>query len=194
MLFRQDTLAKIGKGEVTVAFRVWEKARVKPGGRQRTPVGELRIGTVAEMARDRITEADARAAGFASVAALLAEPMLARPGRLWRVAFTLHSDVRVALRDNVPDRLECAAISDRLSAMAKRAAFDPLGHLALIADNPGRRAPDLAAGLGIETQAFKRQVRRLKELGLTESLAVGYRLSPRGAAVLAHARDRDAAP
>lgn len=31
----------------------------------------------------------------------------------------------------------------------------------------------------------KAGVRKLKELGLTESLAVGYRLSPRGAALLA---------
>lgn len=32
------------------------------------------------------------------------------------------------------------------------------------------------------TQPFKARVRRLKELGLTESLEVGYRLSPRGRA------------
>ena len=33
-------------------------------------------------------------------------------------------------------------------------------------------------------------MRKLKELGLTESLPIGYRLSPRGAAVLAHLEDR----
>jgi hypothetical protein len=33
--------------------------------------------------------------------------------------------------------------------------------------------------LGTETLAFKREVRKLKELGLTESLETGYRLSPR---------------
>jgi hypothetical protein len=54
--------------------------------------------------------------------------------------------------------------------------------LDLIARNPGVRAPDLAAGLGLETLPFKRDVRKLKELGLTESLEVGYRLSPRGQA------------
>ena len=56
--------------------------------------------------------------------------------------------------------------------------------LALIAANPERRAPDLAASLGRETLPFKRDVRKLKELGLTESLAVGYRLSARGRALL----------
>jgi hypothetical protein len=44
------------------------------------------------------------------------------------------------------------------------------------------RAPDLAARMGRETLPFKRDVRKLKELGLTESLEVGYRLSPRGRA------------
>jgi hypothetical protein len=46
------------------------------------------------------------------------------------------------------------------------------------------RAADLAASVGRETQPFKRDVRKLKELGLTESLERGYRLSPRGRAVL----------
>ncbi len=54
--------------------------------------------------------------------------------------------------------------------------------LELIAENPGVRAPDLAARMGRETLPFKRDVRKLKELGLTESLEVGYRLSPRGRA------------
>jgi hypothetical protein len=36
----------------------------------------------------------------------------------------------------------------------------------------------------LELQPFKLNVRKLKALGLTESLEVGYRLSPRGAAFL----------
>ena len=38
---------------------------------------------------------------------------------------------------------------------------------------------------GEERFYYKSRVRRLKALGLTESLAVGYRLSPRGQAFLA---------
>lgn len=57
--------------------------------------------------------------------------------------------------------------------------------LQAIAQNPGTRAPDLAGAFGRETQPFKTDVRKLKELGLTESLEVGYRISPRGAAFLA---------
>ena len=48
-----------------------------------------------------------------------------------------------------------------------------------------QRAADLAAGFGRETQPFKLDVRKLKNLGLTLSLEVGYRLSPRGEAYLA---------
>ena len=40
------------------------------------------------------------------------------------------------------------------------------------------RAPDLAASLGRETLPFKRDVRKLKELGLTRSLPVGMRSHP----------------
>ena len=46
------------------------------------------------------------------------------------------------------------------------------------------RAGDLASALGYETAWFKTNVRKLKALGLTESLEVGYRLSPRGRAFL----------
>jgi Mn-dependent DtxR family transcriptional regulator len=52
--------------------------------------------------------------------------------------------------------------------------------LDLIARHPATRAEALAAALGLAKDAFKPRVRRLKELGLTESLEVGYRLSPRG--------------
>jgi hypothetical protein len=54
----------------------------------------------------------------------------------------------------------------------------------MIEAQPGVRAPELAASVGMETQPFKTDVRKLKNLGLTESLRVGYRLSPRGEALL----------
>ena len=58
--------------------------------------------------------------------------------------------------------------------------------LELIRARPATRAPDLAASLGRETKSFKTDVRKLKTLGLTESLVVGYRLSPRGETFLQH--------
>jgi hypothetical protein len=49
----------------------------------------------------------------------------------------------------------------------------------------GDERGDLAAAFGRETQPFELDVRKLKNLGLTITPEVGYRLSPRGAAHLA---------
>jgi hypothetical protein len=62
--------------------------------------------------------------------------------------------------------------------------------LALIADRPGTVSTVLAEAIGWERQDFKLHVRRLKELGLTVSLDVGYRLSPRGESYLNCLRTR----
>ena len=62
--------------------------------------------------------------------------------------------------------------------------------LELIADNPGLRAPDLAVELAMDVRPFKTRIRRLKAMGLTESLRIGYRLSPRGDAVVRALRER----
>ncbi|MBF9036292.1 hypothetical protein HKCCE2091_18770 [Rhodobacterales bacterium HKCCE2091] len=191
MLFRAATLRAIARGEITAAYRRGTRRPAKPGGRQRTAAGELQIVDVAEVDPAAVTDDEARAAGFADAAALRAEPFLDRPGPLWRVTFTLADDPRVALRDEVPGDDGLSEILDTLAAKARRAAFDPLARLRTIRDNPGRRAPDLAAAEGLQTQVFKRQVRQLKELGLTESLDVGYRLSARGRAVLSRAEDRE---
>jgi hypothetical protein len=56
--------------------------------------------------------------------------------------------------------------------------------LSLIDEHPMVRAADLAEMVNQNTVAFKAAVRKLKNLGLTESLDVGYRISPRGRAVL----------
>ena len=58
-------------------------------------------------------------------------------------------------------------------------------YLAMIEANEAVRAPDLADRVGMDVPRFKRRVRQLKGLGLTISLDVGYRLSPRGRAFLA---------
>lgn len=54
--------------------------------------------------------------------------------------------------------------------------------LRLIGTYPGMVLTALARQLGHERPAFKLNVRKLEELGLTESLEVGYRLSPLGEA------------
>jgi hypothetical protein len=184
MLFRQDDLRRIAEGEVTLAFRRWRRPTVKAGGTLRTQVGVLAIESVKVVEERDVTEADARRAGAESREALLAG--LPGEGALHRVAFRLAGpDPRIALRArsdiSAAERAEIDARLTRLDAASRHGPWTTKV-LGLIADQPGTRAPDLAASLGRETAPFKADVRKLKELGLTESLEVGYRLSPRGCA------------
>ena len=98
------------------------------------------------------------------------------------------TDPRETLREQVPSAEEVDEIRAWLDRLDRSSAVGPWtrASLEIIDRSPGVRAPELAAELGRETQEWKRDVRKLKEKGLTESLAIGYRLSPRGEAVLDH--------
>jgi hypothetical protein len=181
MLFRQDVLRRIGAGEVTLAFRRWRRPTVKAGGTLRTRVGVLAIDSVELVDEQDVTDADVRRAGAED-----REALLEGEGPLYRIELRLAGpDPRIALRERSEitpqERAEIDARLARLDAASRHGPWTA-AVLRLIADRPATRAPDLAASLGRETAPFKADVRKLKELGLTESLVVGYRLSPRGRA------------
>ena len=134
-----------------------------------------------------LTAREAARAGFETRAALL-EALGDGPGEIHRVGLRhAGADPRVALRGrarlSAADRDELSARLGRLDKASRRGPWTA-DVLRLISERPGVRAPDLAAEVGRETRLFKADVRKLKELGLTESLEVGYRLSPRGRAWL----------
>lgn len=187
MLLRMTTLEGIRQGTIDLAFRRFKRPTVKTGGRLRTRIGELSIDKVERVTLKSITAADARRAGAASLAELLAE-LRTRQGPVYRIELHFaREDTRTALRAKA--RLTAAELGEvrgRLERMDTRSKDGAWTRrvLELIRDHPGTRAPDLAAGEGLEPKSFKARVRRLKELGLTESLRIGYRLSPRGRAVL----------
>jgi hypothetical protein len=159
----------------------------------RTAIGVLEVESVDEIDETEVTPGDARRAGFASKQALLDELSSRDAGSLFRVKLRLAGpDPRVALRKR--SRLGAAEreeVERRLARLDSRSPRGPWTRavLSAIEKRPAVRAADLAARLGRETLDFKRDVRKLKELGLTESLEVGYRLSPRGRALL---RERSA--
>ena len=187
MLFRPATLEGIANGSVTRAFRRWDRPRVRPGGRQRTPVGVVAFDLVESVARQSLTESDARDAGLTGLDELLALVDRRPSGEIYRVDLRLEGpDPRVTLREAVPAEGQIDEIARRLDRLDRSSHHGPwtLGVLRIIADQPDVRAGDLAAALGRERMPFKLDVRKLKELGLTESLEVGYRLSPRGRALL----------
>lgn len=187
MLFPPATLQAIADGAVTLAFRRWDEPRVKPGGRQRTAIGVIAFDSVEPVDREEITDADAIAPGFADRNTLLGFVDRRASGSIYRVMLRVAgSDPRVALRVTLPDEAQLREIERRLARLDRASRHGPWTQAVLrtIRDQPEVRAGDLALQLGRERLRFKLAVRKLKELGLTESLPRGYRLSPRGPAVL----------
>ncbi len=189
MLFRQDILRGIAEGRVTLAFRRWRRPPPADGSTLRSPVGVLRLDRVTVVDEGDITARDIARTGM-SREELRAS--LDGEGTLLRIEIRLAGDdPRVALRGQLPTRDELPAIVAKLARIdAANEAPWTMRYLQLIADRPGVVSHTLARQVRSEVLPFKRRVRRLKELGLTESLEVGYRLSPRGRAVLEHLQRR----
>ncbi len=189
MMIRPDELRAIKRGEIDLAFRRWDRPRVKVGTRMRTGVGLIEVTSVERIPLSALRTEHARRAGAASLTALR-QALAHRPDDpVFMVGLTYAgADPREALREQVPDEAEMAEIQawlDRLDHASKHGPWTR-ATLAIIDRSPGVRAPELAAELSRETLEWKADVRKLKERGLTESLAIGYRLSPRGEAVLDH--------
>ena len=197
-MIRPAELSAIKAGDIDLAFRRWDRPRVKVGTALRTAVGLVEVTSVEPVALSSLRADDARRAGAASLTTLRTA-LTARDDHADRAIFRVGlryggADPREALREQVPDRAEIEALlawMDRLDAASPTGAWTRAS-LALIDRSPGVRAPELAAELGRETQSWKTDVRKLKEKGLTESLAIGYRLSPRGEAVVDHPGPRRA--
>ena len=187
MLFPARFLEALVAGRVDRAFRRWQAPRVRAGGRQRTAVGVIGFDAVEAIDRASISDEDATRAGFASRDALLAFVDRRAAGTIYRIRLRLVGpDPRVALRESVPDAGELREVASRLERLDRASRHGPWTRSVLqaIRDGPGVPAAELAAGFGREKLPFKLDVRKLKELGLTESLRPGYRLSRRGHAVL----------
>ena len=189
MRFTKPFWDGIADGSITVAFRGWNRPTVVAGRPYRTGGGRIEVLSVEAIPASAVTRVDAERAGYSSVADALDQVRTDGGRQLFRVEFRRldEPDPREALAgddDLDPDAVaEISARLDRLDG-ASRAGAWTRPTLRLIGANPARRAPDLAEMVGRETQPFKLDVRKLKNLGLTTSLKIGYELSPRGRAYL----------
>jgi hypothetical protein len=188
VLFKRDTIDQIAAGRVTLAFRRWPSPTVRPGSVLRTAAGVLAIDAVEKTTTKAIKEKDARSAGHKSRAALI-EALADAEGDLYRIAFRrIGADPLEALRKEA--KLTKKEMKSVIAALNRLDQASPGGAwtrmiLRLIDKYPARRIPDLATSIGRDPMIFKRDVKKLKDLGLTEALEVGYRISPRGRVVLA---------
>src|SRR5689334_22942665 len=169
MLFRSADIKAIRAGAITLAFRRWQRPTVKAGGSLRIPGGVLAIETVEIIDTSAITESEARRAGRASRAALLAELEKRGEFPLYRIRFRLAgADERVALRERTDlSEDEMADVLASLSRLDRHGGHGAWTRKVLeaIASAPGTLAADLASRLGYEKMWFKTHVRKLKALG-----------------------------
>ena len=177
-------------GSITVAFRRWRRGQVVTGHQYRTGAGLVLAESVEVISPGDITPELAIAAGFpgvqSAVADLRGDPDLplycirfrALDGPDPRDKLASTAGLTDADVESIGKRLA------RLDAVSKRGPWTT-EVLEQIASRPAVSSALLAADLDWDRPDYKLHVRHLKALGLTISLDVGYRLSPRGRAYLA---------
>ena len=186
MLIKDDVVEKIKTGSITVLFRRWSRPGAKAGGTQMTQGGVVGIDSVEVVDEADITDADAVASGYADREDLI-EHLNYREDPIYRIGVRwIGEDPRIAMREGVDDSdiAEIIAKLDKMDRTSKRGPWTR-SYLEVIQSMPATYSGLLANYLGLSQDEFKPWVRKLKALGLTESLEVGYRLSPRGEKVLA---------
>jgi hypothetical protein len=186
MQFSKDAMPGIIDGSITVTFRGWKRAQAKAAGRHRIWGQLIEIDDVRVIGASEVTDDDAVRAGASSAAAVLSRIGDTVDGRIFRIQFHhVGEDDRVERRNDAElsdDRR--TEIQRRLDRMDRSSGTGPwtTKALRLIATFPGVVSTALARQMDADRPAFKINVRKLKELGLTESLEIGYRLSPLGEA------------
>lgn len=193
-----DAWDGLADGSITRTFRSWAKPQAKVGSVHRVGTGlRLEVDAVTRVQVADLTDADAIAAGEPDLAALR-KRLGAKVGdgdEVWRIDFHLADgpDPRASLAASAElDADTVAEIDRRLDRLDAASPVGPWTRatLEVVAANPAVVSSVLAEQLGRDRPALKLDIRKLKNLGLTESLGTGYRLSPRGEAYLALVRRR----
>ncbi len=175
-------------GRITVSFRNWKRPHAAAGGVYRLrPSGAVKVTGVRPMRLSDIEPDDLRRSGFDSVAAVAEFLRLPQSATVTRVEFELTEEPAA----KPPPELSAEVVVTRLQATDRRSAAPWTANvIALIRAHPATRAGDLAPEMGWETPVFKANVRKLKALGLTQSLETGDRLTDLGEPVAALMIDR----
>ena len=181
MQFTKPFKQAIANGTVTTSFRNWKSPQAKAGGQYNiAPYGAIEVSSVSLTTLNEVQDADITCSGFAQREALVSFLKVAQSDPIYKVDF--HFLGSAAVNKPNTQHLEEARVNDvihRLEKMDKSTAWT-MQALTLIKTYPATRAGDLAPQCNMDMPTFKRNVRKLKALGLTESLETGYQLSPRG--------------
>ncbi|MDO3651053.1 hypothetical protein [Nocardia mangyaensis] len=188
MILTDRVARAVAAGDVVQVFRRWAKPRVRVGTRLHTSAGVVEVVGLEPIAAHDISDADAHTAGERDAEAVTASFRGSPDDPVYRIAVRyagpderVESSSRADLSARDVDEITAAlARLDRASRSGPWTAEV----LAAIASHPRVRAAEVAVLLGRDKESLKLDVRKLKNLGLTWSLDIGYEISPRGAAFL----------
>ena len=189
MQFTKDSHQAVADGTITITFRLWKQPHARVGGRYAVGGVLIEVDDIEMIPFSAITNADIRRAGAKDRESLRARAAHAGPildeTLLYRITFHLVGEKPDPVRTPTDAGHVAAVIAklDRMDARSERGAWTRTV-LSLIRDHPGTVSTTLASNVGRPRSDFKADVRKLKALGLTESLEVGYCLTPLGNKVL----------
>ena len=185
MQFTKDSHEAIAAGQITVTFRLWKRLHAKVGGQYTVGPVVIEVDSIEMIPFHAVTKRDIKLAGASSRDALRERAAHAGPidddTLVYRIEF--HVVGAKSTRTATPfDDDHVALVNTKLDAMDARSKADAWTRvtLRLIAEHEAMVSTDLAAQMHRPRMEFKADVRKLRALGLTESLEVGYRLTPLG--------------
>lgn len=188
MLVSHAVARGIAEGTISLVFRRWHRPNVAVGDTLRTVAGVIAVEAVTVVEPADISQAEAAAAGADSPRDVVSALRGTSDQPVYQVAVHWTGpDPREGLSAETDLTAgQITEIHQRLATLDRRTTHGAWTHATLrrIADCPGQPARELADALGRDTDALKLDIRKLKNLGLTHSLQVGYQIAPRGAAYL----------
>jgi hypothetical protein len=187
MLFQRRFHERIVRGEIRCTVRIWQRPHVKVGGRYVLGSGAIVVDKIYETRLDDIAPVLARRCGFESLVDLMRVAKHGPGERVFVIDF--HYDGKASARPtpatSAVSAEELAALIQRLEAMDRRSRIGPwtLATLRAIEARPACSRRSLPA-VGRPRDEFKRDV-RAESPRPTFSLEIGYRLTPKGEALVA---------
>jgi hypothetical protein len=87
MLFTKRLREGVRRGRIKVSVRVWQSARVKPGGRYPMEDGHIVVDSIEPITRKQLTYDLARESGFDSVEEMMAIAKHGRGKKMYLIRF-----------------------------------------------------------------------------------------------------------
>lgn len=189
MQFTADSHDDVAAGRVTLTVRLWTRPQVKVGGRYNVGPVEIEVDDIELIPFGALTDEDIARTGTSDREAVRKRAAHAGPIADDTLVYRIELHVVGKRRDPAAqpaDAKTVAAVIAKLDGMDARSRTGAWTRptLRLIGNHPGTVSTELAAAMNRPRPEFKVDVRKLKALGLTESLEVGYRLTRLGRAVV----------